>query len=672
MADKDEIRSRNDIVEVIGASVAIKRKGRSYLGLCPFHVEKTPSFNVNPDTQTFTCFGCGAKGDVFTFVERAENMTFVEAAEFLAKRAGLTFTRQGGKDAVPASERDALFEANGLAMAYFRRVYARAAVAKEYAEGKRGLTPETIERFRIGYAPDAWDGLTSYLAAQKHDLRAAATAGLLHAKQDGGYYDSFRHRVIFPILDDQERVVGFGGRAFGDEIPKYLNTGETPIFAKSKLLYGLWLARKSIAAKGGVLLMEGYLDVIAAHQAGFTHAVATLGTSLTEEHAKKLARLVPENPTVTLVYDADNAGIKATLRASEILEKEGIRVRVCRLPAGDDPDSLLKRPEGTVLFQRALDGSVGRVEYQLERIVATADETSDEGRALMLRKIVHILATVPTRAERDLYVERMWRHHPMRAKPTEAKERLHQDAEAIAKQMRSRQRQAARPDAAAGPPSDPSAQAPAPAPQRRADEPPRFRRNGPGEDGARRRQRDQQPERPTVPPGTPPPVVPALAPTAEQRAEQEIVRALATPEWRAVVLTRVPVEDLITPLARQFYEYVRDNARQLEAIGGDVLTLLGQCQDPVFSLAMREWLQEITARLENEPMSRSNREGISRIDEPLIASWADRLRRYRKQQLTREYADILSGKALLSSEDEERVAEYYRLLAELNRRTSAD
>lgn len=666
MADKDEIRSRNDIVEVISASVALKRKGRSYLGLCPFHNEKTPSFNVNPDTQTFTCFGCGAKGDVFTFVERMENMSFVEAADFLARRVGLTFTRSGGSGGPAASEREILYEANGLAMAYYRRAYSQAGVAQQYVEQRRGLTPETIERFRIGYAPNAWDGLTGYLASRRHDLHAAATAGLVHAKADGDYFDMFRHRIMFPIFDDQERVVGFGGRSLGDETPKYLNTGETPIFAKSKLLYGLSFARKAIAAQGRVLLMEGYLDVIAAHQCGFTNAVATLGTSLTEEHAKKLARLVPENPVVVLVYDADSAGIKATLRASEVLEKEGIQVRVCRLPAGEDPDSLLKRADGVALFQRAIDGAIGRVEYQLERIVATADQSTDEGRAAMLNKIVHILATVPTRAERDLYVERMWRYHPMRAKPAEAKERLHRDAEAIALQRAGRG--GARPGSART--AAPSAPPPAPAPYRREEPAPRFQRR-PGEGGpGRSGWNDRLPARPTVPAGAPP-IVPAETLTAEQRAEQELVRALATPRWRPVVLERVPTADLITPLARRFFEYVRAHGERLAALGGDILALLGECDDQTFSLEMREWLQEITARLENEPMSRSNREGIARIDETLIESWADRLRRYRIQQLSRELTEFLSGKPELSAEDEERVAEYYRLLAELNRRTTA-
>lgn len=661
MADKDEIRARNDIVDVIGASVALKRKGRSYLGLCPFHSEKTPSFNVNPETQTFTCFGCGAKGDVFTFVERMENMTFVEAADLLARRVGLTFARQGVDRAV-ASERDALFEINALALAFFRRTYGQVKVAREYVEGRRGIAPETCERFGIGYAPDAWDGLTGYLASRRHDLRAAAAAGLLHAKPDGDYYDTFRHRIMFPIYDDQERVVGFGGRAFGDETPKYLNTGETPIFAKSKLLYGLSFARKAIAAQGCVLLMEGYLDVIAAHQYGFTNAVATLGTSLTEDHARRLARLVIENPTVVLVYDADNAGIKATLRASEILEKEGIHVRVCRLPAGEDPDSLLKRPDGVALFQRAIDGAVGRVEYQLERIVATSDQTTDEGRAAMLNKIVHILATVPTRAERDVYVERMWRHHPMRARPTEAKERLHQDAEAIAQQRLGKTRPAPTPATvgAATPPA---------APYRRPNEP-HGRRPSP-EDGKGRRPWNEPPGRPTVPPGAARPIIPVVSTTAEQRAEQELVRALATPEWRAAVLERVPTEDLVTPLARRFFQYVRDQSDRLAALNGDVLALLGECEDQAFSLAMREWLQEIAARLENEPMSRSNREGIARIDAALIEGWAERLRRYRKQQLTRELTEILAGKPELSAEDQERVDEYYRLLAELNRRSAA-
>jgi DNA primase len=264
----------------------LKQKGRNWQGLCPFHQEKTPSFYVDPATQTFKCFGCGASGDVFTFISRYENMSFVEAAEWLARRAGLQFARRGQEEAGRKSERDQIFEINAVACDYFRTMLQRVPAAKEYLH-QRGLTQEALTRFQIGYAPDSWDALVSFLRARRLSLQIAETAGLVVRASSGDMVDMFRHRIIFPIHDEQERIVGFGGRALGDMQPKYLNTGETPVFAKSRLLYGLPFARRKIAAAGYTLLMEGYMDVVAAHQADFSNALATLGTSLTEEHARK-------------------------------------------------------------------------------------------------------------------------------------------------------------------------------------------------------------------------------------------------------------------------------------------------------------------------------------------------------------------------------------------------
>jgi DNA primase len=620
-SDKEEIRERNDIVEVIGTYVALKKRGRNHVGLCPFHQEKTPSFHVDQTTQSFKCFGCGIGGDLYTFIQRYENMTFIEAAEFLARRAGLTFERRGaGAEGEQQSERERLFEINRAAAEWFRRMLDRVPVAREYVYDRRGLAHETIQRFQIGYAPDGWDGLTGYLQAQRHDLRLAATAGLVNVGRTGDYYDVFRHRIIFPIHDEQERVVGFGGRAFGDEPPKYLNTGETPLFAKSRLLYGLPFARRRIAADGQVLLMEGYMDVLAAHQAGFTSAVATLGTSLTEEHAKKLARLMPANPVVILVYDADSAGIKATLRASEMLEKEGILVKVVRLPEGDDPDSLLRREGGggVALFQKAIDAAAGRVEYQLERIIAGADQSGDAGRAKMLTQIVHILASIPTRTERDVYINRVWRYHPMSAhSPALAAEQLHRDAEAVAARKRS-----GRGDA---------------------------RKWGNGEMG---KWATQQPNNPTTQsPGTQRPL------TGEERAERELLRALADPEWRESALKRVDDADLLTPLARRLFAFARAHPEARRADETELLRLLDAQEEEDFSSAVRELLQEFHALMANVP-----------ITDELLEQCAAALRRHQREQtketLKQELAQLMQ-KTSLTEEEKERAREYQRLLSEL-------
>lgn len=605
-ADKDEIRARNDIVEVLGAYVSLRKRGRNWQGLCPFHQEKTPSFHADPVTQTFRCFGCGASGDVFTFIERHENMTFVEAAELLARRVGLSFARQGAPGP-PPGERERLYDANARAAEFYRGVLEKAAAPRDYLQ-RRGLAKGTLERFALGFAPEGWTSLVGFLRSRKVDLRDAEKAGLLHVGRTGEHYDAFRQRIVFPIHDEQERIVGFGGRAMGEEQPKYLNTGETPIFAKSRLLYGLPFARRKVAAEGRSLLMEGYMDVIAAHQAGFGSALATLGTSLTEEHARKLARLAP---VVVLVYDADNAGIRATLRASEILEKEGAEVRVVRLPEGDDPDSLLRRGESAA-FQRAVDGALGRVEYQLERVLATSSTADDAALARTLRKIVAILATVPSRAERDAYMERVWRVHPLSVHgPGVAKEQLHRDAEAYAAGAR----------------------------------------------GAGR-----QPARPVLPPsqagGAPP--TPAHGPSAAERAEAQILRALAEPRWRRVALGAAAPDNMVTPFGRELIQFVSAHAEELAMDEEGLVSLLDRDAEPAFSLAARERLQEFGMITQKEPLTQALIEGSLRT-----------LRRHRMEALKSELVRFLKDQGELTSADRDRVAELNRLLRELQSSSGA-
>ncbi|HSV73023.1 MAG TPA: DNA primase [Chthonomonadales bacterium] len=596
--DKDEIRARNDIVDVIGASVALRRRGRNHVGLCPFHNEKTPSFNVDSVTQTFKCFGCDASGDVFTFVERYQNLSFLDAAEYLARRAGVAFERTG--QGQRAGERDRLYQINATALAYYRSQLGRSAFARDYA-ARRGLTDEALARFQIGFALDSWDSLAGYLSVKKADIAAARQAGLLQTGSSGELFDMFRHRLMFPILDEQERVAGFGGRCLGDEQPKYLNTGETPIFQKSRLLYGLSYARRRIAAEGKALLMEGYMDVIAAHQAGFAYAVATLGTALSEDHARRLARLFPANPTVVLVYDADSAGVRATLKGSEILEKEGIAVRIVRLPEGDDPDSLLRRGESAT-FQRLIDAAPGRVEYQLDRIVLEADQSTEAGRVAMLRRIVAILASVPSRSERDIYIDRVWQHHTMRASGAGvAKEQMHRDAEAYAAQSRERPRR-------------PAASAPMP----------------PGAGRAR----------------------PARL-TASERAERLLARGLASGEWSGWVVGSATEDDFLDPNVRRLFELVRDSPETALSGPQALLGALDAQGDAIFAQAVRTLLQEFDSIAANEPLS-----------EAVLAGCVERLRQAKIRHLTAEMAKCLQG-PVVTEADREQVRAYHRTLEKL-------
>jgi DNA primase len=466
-------------------------------------------------------------------------------------------------------------------------------------------------------------------------------------------YDVFRNRIIFPILDEQERIVGFGGRTMSEDVPKYLNTGETPLFAKSKLLYGLPFARRKIASEERTLLMEGYTDVIAAHQAGFANAVATLGTSLTEEHARKLARLAA-NGTVVLVYDADNAGIKATLRASEILETEGVQVRVARLPAGEDPDSLLKKGD-VAGFQGAIDRAAGRVEYQLERIVEASDSKDDSGKRLMLRQIVEILASIPTRSERDVYVSKMWRFHPMSSHgPSVASEQLHRDAEARAGRKRGGAGTGGSGDADPPARMDPGYSYGRQGEYRRRgkgrwedDGRPRWREDERGRGGFRRSYRSAGPIEP------PPKVTPG--PTTEERAEKELLRALVEPEWRETVLKHMRPDDLLSEDARRFARFVEQYQAELGEDATALAVVLDRREDGEFSLRIRQQLQEISALAVKVP-----------VNEAAIIGCAATLRRHREIELVQKrLSELLQSKPVVSAEDQEQVRAYQAILRKL-------
>lgn len=374
--DKERVRDASDIVRIVGDSVALRPKGREFSGLCPFHDDHRPSMNVIPSKQIFHCFVCGASGDVFTFVQKFHKMDFREALEYLAERAGIALTPVRVADgAAPAGpNRRTLLEANSEASRFFRGMLAHAEHGKPGREviERRRIAPEMVETFQLGLAPDRWDGLMLWARHRQLDEESLVGAGLVKRRESGdGAYDALRHRLIFPIHNKAGQVIAFGGRKIREEDePKYLNSPETPLFNKSATLYALHLASNKIQAERTAIICEGYTDVIACHQAGFTNAVATLGTALTREHAREL-RLRCDK--VVLLFDGDDAGQRAADRAVPIFFAEQIDVCIATLAShtdAKDPDELLKREGGAEVFRKALESAQDLIEYRLARVRA--------------------------------------------------------------------------------------------------------------------------------------------------------------------------------------------------------------------------------------------------------------------------------------------------------------
>ena len=379
---KDLIRERLNIADVIGEMVALKPAGRDQLkGLCPFHSEKTPSFHVHVDRGFFYCFGCHAKGDIFDFVMRTQALDFVDALRLLGERAGVEVERQAPRD----SRRRDLFGVNDLAVAYFRQHLQGDALA--YLE-QRGLTRQTIDDFQLGYAPEGWDGLLKHALTKGVPDADLVAAGLIAENERGRRYDRFRNRVMFPIHDPLGRVVGFAGRVLDDSLPKYLNSPETDLFRKAELLYGLDRARAAIRSAGEVLVVEGYMDVIALHQTGFRTAVAALGATLTAEQAEQLARL--DARTVLLAFDADEAGQKAVLSGLDQAVGRRFLVRAVRVPYGKDPADAVLSGHAEA-FRDALAHGVSEVAFRFQRVAERFDRTTVEGQKAILEELQPVL-----------------------------------------------------------------------------------------------------------------------------------------------------------------------------------------------------------------------------------------------------------------------------------------
>lgn len=396
-----ELRDNNDIVSVLQGYVELKRTGSTYSCRCPFHSERTPSFHVYPDTQSFYCFGCGAGGDVVTFIKNIENLDYMEAVRFLAQRAGMAMPED--RDDGSTKLRQRLYEINRAAGKYFHRQL----FSPEGAEGleyirRRGLSDHTIKRFGIGYAADDYHKLHYYMKSLGYSEDELASAALL-TRNNNRVYDKFRHRVMFPIFDTRGNVIAFGGRALSADAPaKYLNSDETFVFQKRETLFALNYAKNSKADY--FILCEGYMDVIAMHQAGFDSAVATLGTAITPSQARLIGRMGKSE--VILSYDSDGAGQKAASRGINLLTEAGVKARVLKMQGAKDPDEFIQK-FGAEAFKHLIDSSGGAIDYELSKLAAGLDLVNkDEDRSAYLKKAVVFLAQIANPLDRDVYISR--------------------------------------------------------------------------------------------------------------------------------------------------------------------------------------------------------------------------------------------------------------------------
>ena len=397
-----EVVRRNDIADVVGQYVQLRRRGRTCTGLCPFHNEKTPSFVVYPETQSFYCFGCGAGGDVITFVRKISNLGYVEAVKQLASRAGMPLPEEEDQE---SRRRSRLLEINRCAARYFfeqlNAPTPEAGAARGYWRQKRGLSDAAIRRFGLGYAPDSFTGLLHYLKRRGFSEPELEESGLVKRSAKGNLYDIFRHRVMVPIIDVRGNIIAFGGRVLDDSKPKYINSPETMVYKKSRTLFALNVAKKSPSKR--YILCEGYMDVISMHEAGFDTAVCACGTALTAEQVKLLTEYADE---VVLSYDSDEAGQKATERSLGLFASTNLRVKVLSIPGAKDPDEYIKK-YGRDRFEALLEGTANPTEFELNKLRGQFDLKSDGGRMEYLNRAVGILAGNPNPVAQDVYAGRL-------------------------------------------------------------------------------------------------------------------------------------------------------------------------------------------------------------------------------------------------------------------------
>ena len=401
----DEVLFRSDISTLIGSYVQLKRAGNNMKGLCPFHNEKTPSFTVYPQDNSFYCFGCGVGGNAITFIRQIEHLDYQDAIEFLAKRAGITVVRDddGFEEQKRGIKKDRLLKMNTDAARFFHKMLflndSKAANCLSYFREKRGLSDSTITHFGLGYAPDSYDTMIKYMTAKGYTKDELVEGFFAVKSEKGNYFDNFRNRAMFPIIDVTGNVIAFGGRVLDDSKPKYRNTMDTPVYKKSRNLFALNFAKN--VSQESVILCEGYLDVISLHQAGFTNAIASLGTAITPEQARLISRYTKK---VNICYDSDEAGQKATQRAMRILTDAGLEVVIIQIPGEKDPDDYIKA-YGKEKFSDVLTGAKSKFEYNMNSILSRYDLNLPQDRINALNELENLISGVYSKAERDIYIQ---------------------------------------------------------------------------------------------------------------------------------------------------------------------------------------------------------------------------------------------------------------------------
>ncbi len=398
----DQIRNRTDIVEVISSYVPLKKVGRSYKAPCPFHNEKTPSFIVSQDKQIYHCFGCGAGGNVFSFLMKHENMEFPEAVEMLAQKAGIHLPREAGFSRASSSLSNELYRIGEMACRYFQNSLADSQAARDYIVS-RGLSSQTVNKLKIGYAPPGWQGLLDYLTKNGVKAELAEKAGLAIPGEKGGYYDRFRNRVIFPIIDMRNRVLGFGGRVLDASLPKYINSPETPVYSKGRNLYGFNFSKDAIKKEGVALIVEGYLDFAVPYQAGVQNIIATLGTALTVDQVKLIKRLTD---TVIMVYDPDEAGEAASIRNLDIFITEDVNVYIAELTSGYDPDGFIRK-FGLEEFMSVVKKSKNVFDYKFEKLAKRYDARTLHGKTGIVSEMLPTISKINNAVFRSGLIKRL-------------------------------------------------------------------------------------------------------------------------------------------------------------------------------------------------------------------------------------------------------------------------
>ena len=405
-----KIKNTADIVDIVSETVLLKKTGKNYIGLCPFHSEKTPSFTVSPEKQIFYCFGCGVGGNVFSFLMKQDGLSFPDAATMLARRYGIDIPAQtmSPEQKRRMSERENLLAVNKLAMNFFRHSLLETAAGKKATEylDKRGITKKTIDNFDLGYAPESWNNLANFFSKKGISLTLVEKSGLIIPRKDkNSFYNRFRDRIIFPIFDISMQIIGFGGRVMNDSLPKYLNSPETILYNKSRSLYGLNTAKGKCRKSETVYIAEGYFDLLALHQHGVQNSVATLGTSLTPEHIQMLRGFIGKAGKVVLVYDSDAAGIKAALRSIEIFNKGYVDAKILILPAGYDPDSYLFE-FGFESFMNVASKALGVIPFLIDSAIKKHG-LSVEGKINIISDLKKPLTAINDFVARELYIREL-------------------------------------------------------------------------------------------------------------------------------------------------------------------------------------------------------------------------------------------------------------------------